>query len=75
MPVEPTGLREDSAMLRRTIMRSRSLIERIGAVIWPAATRDLVVSSAGRVADGLDWTDAIGERMRQRAGRLIPGRR
>lgn len=74
-PAEPTGLREDSAMLRRTIMRSRSLIERIGAVIWPAATRDLVVSSAGRVADGLDWTDSIGERMRQRAERLIPGRR
>ncbi|HJU96858.1 MAG TPA: DUF3488 and transglutaminase-like domain-containing protein [Jiangellaceae bacterium] len=74
-PADPTGLREDSAMLRRTIMRSRSLIERIGAMIWPAATRDLVVSSAGRVADGLDWTDSVGERMRQRAGRLVPGRR
>jgi hypothetical protein len=56
-------------------MRSRSWVQRIGAAIWPAATRDLVVSSANRVADGLDWTDAAGERIRQRAGRLLPGRR
>ncbi|HET6687439.1 MAG TPA: DUF3488 and transglutaminase-like domain-containing protein, partial [Jiangellaceae bacterium] len=74
-PADPTGLRGDSAMLRRTIMRSRSRAQRIGAVIWPAATRDLVVSSANRIADGLDWTDAAGERIRQRAGRLVPGRR
>jgi transglutaminase-like putative cysteine protease len=74
-PTDPTGLRGDSAMLRRTIMRSRSRAQRIGAVIWPAATRDLAVSSANRIADGLDWTDAAGERIRQRAGRLVPGRR
>jgi transglutaminase-like putative cysteine protease len=74
-PADPTGLRDDSAMLRRTIMRSRSWVQRFGAAIWPAATRDLVVSSANRVADGLDWTDAAGERIRQRAGRLLPGRR
>jgi hypothetical protein len=74
-PTDPTGLRGDSVMLRRTIMRSRSWVQRIGAAIWPAATRDLVVSSANRVADGLDWTDAAGERIRQRAGRLLPGRR
>jgi transglutaminase-like putative cysteine protease len=74
-PADPTGLRGDSAMLRRTIMRSRSWVQRFGAAIWPAATRDLVVSSANRVADGLDWTDAAGERIRQRAGRLLPGRR
>ncbi len=74
-PADSTGLRGDSAMLRRTIMRSRSAAQRFGAAIWPAATRDLVVSSANRVADGLDWTDALGERMRQRAGRMVPGRR
>ncbi|MGH8825864.1 MAG: transglutaminaseTgpA domain-containing protein [Jiangellaceae bacterium] len=74
-PADPTGLRGDSAMLRRTIMRSRSVAQRFGAAIWPAATRDLVVSAANRVADGLDWTDAAGERMRHRAGRLLPGRR
>jgi hypothetical protein len=74
-PADPTGLRGDSAMLRGTIMRSRSWVQRIGAAIWPAATRDLVVSSANRVADGLDWTDAAGERIRRRAGRLLPGHR
>ena len=45
-PADSTGLRGDSAMLRRTIMRSRSAAQRFGAAIWPAATRDLVVSSA-----------------------------
>jgi hypothetical protein len=34
-----------------------------------------MLTSANRVADALDWTDVASERMRQRAGRLLPGRR
>jgi transglutaminase-like putative cysteine protease len=70
-PADTEGLRQDSAMLRRTILRSRSPLQRFGAVIWPAATRDAVVRSANRVADGLDWTDAAGARVRERTGRLL----
>jgi transglutaminase-like putative cysteine protease len=73
-PDDTEGLRADSAMLRRTVLRSRSALQRAGAVIWPAATRDAMVVTANRVADGLDWTDAAGARMRERAGRLA-GRR
>jgi transglutaminase-like putative cysteine protease len=74
-PADAGGLREDSAMLRRTLLRSRSLGRRIRAALWPAATGDVVMMSANRVADALDWTDLAGERMRLRAGRLLPGRR
>jgi hypothetical protein len=74
-PADAEGLREDSAMLRRTLLRSRSLGQRIRAALWPSATGDVVMMSANRVADALDWTDLAGERMRQRAGRLLPGRR
>jgi transglutaminase-like putative cysteine protease len=74
-PADAEGLREDSAMLRRTLLRSRSLGQRISAALWPSATSDVVMMSANRVADALDWTDLASQRMRQRAGRLLPGRR
>ncbi len=73
-PADPGGLREDSTMLRRTLLHTRPRIRRIKAALWPSATSDLVMVSANRVADGLDWTDLAGERMRQRAGRLLPAR-
>ena len=73
-PNDTEGLRADSAMLRRTVLRSRPVLQRFGAAIWPAATRDVMITTANRVADGLDWTDAAGDRMRERAGRLV-GRR
>jgi transglutaminase-like putative cysteine protease len=74
-PADAEGLREDSAMLRRTLLRTRSLGRRIRAALWPSATGDVMLTTANRVADALDWTDLAGERMRQRAGRLLPGRR
>ncbi len=74
-PADAEGLREDSAMLRRTLLRSRPLGRRVTAALWPSATGDAVLMSANRVADALDWTDLAGERMRERAGRLLPGRR
>ena len=73
-PNDTEGLRADSVMLRRTVLRSRPVLQRFGAAIWPAATRDVMITGANRVADGLDWTDAAGDRMRERAGRLV-GRR
>ncbi|MGH8774588.1 MAG: transglutaminaseTgpA domain-containing protein [Jiangellaceae bacterium] len=73
-PEDTSGLRDDSAILRRTLLRTVSRARRAGAVLWPAATHDLVTASANRVADGLDWTDQAGERLRNRAGRLVPHR-
>lgn len=70
-PDDTEGLQADSAMLRRTVLRSRPALQRFGAAIWPAATRDTMITTANRVADGLDWTDAAGDRMRERAGRLV----
>ena len=58
-PADPTGLRGGSVMLahdHEIYGRGPSA----SALIWPAATRDLVVGSANRIADGLDWTDAAG---------------
>jgi transglutaminase-like putative cysteine protease len=69
-PEDTEGLRADSAMLRRTVLRSRPPLQRVGAAIWPAATRDAMITTANRVADGLDWTDAVGARLREQAGRL-----
>jgi hypothetical protein len=74
-PNDTEGLQADSAMLRRTVLRSRPLLQRFGAAIWPAATRDAMISTANRVADGLDWTDAAGARVRERAGELVGRRR
>jgi hypothetical protein len=68
-PVE--GLRGDSDLLRRTVLRRTSRLRRLRAWMWPAATRDLVAVSAERVADGLDWVDSTGERVRTRAGALL----
>ena len=56
-PNDTEGLRADSAMLRRTVLRSRSVLQRFGAAMWPSATRDVMIMSANRVADGFDWTD------------------
>jgi transglutaminase-like putative cysteine protease len=70
-PDDTEGLQADSAMLRRTVLRSRPVLQRMGAVIWPAATRDAMVMTANRVADGLDWTDSMGARMRERASRMV----
>ena len=69
------GLRGDSDQLRRTLLRSGSRRRRWRARLWPAATRDLVTVSAERVADGLDWVDTSGERVRERTGRLLRRRR
>ncbi|MBD0292330.1 MAG: transglutaminase domain-containing protein [Jiangellaceae bacterium] len=74
-PGDTDGLREDSAMLRRTLLRSGPVIRRAGAVIWPSAARDLMVTAASRVADGLDWADAEGARIRQQLERVVTGRR
>jgi transglutaminase-like putative cysteine protease len=74
-PNDTEGLRADSAMLRRTVLRSRPPLQRFGAAIWPAATRDAMITTANRVADGLDWTDAAGARMRERAEELVGRRR
>jgi transglutaminase-like putative cysteine protease len=74
-PNDTEGLQADSAMLRRTVLRSRPLLQRFGAAIWPSATRDAMISTANRVADGLDWTDAAGARVRERAGELVGRRR
>jgi hypothetical protein len=74
-PDDPEGLKADSAMLRRTVLRSRPVLQRVGALIWPAATRDAMVTTANRVADGLDWIDAAGARMRERASQLRGRRR
>ena len=74
-PNDPDGLKADSTMLRRTVLRSRPLLQRIGALIWPAATRDAMVTTANRVADGLDWVDAAGAHMRERTGQLAGRRR
>jgi transglutaminase-like putative cysteine protease len=68
-PVE--GLRGDSDLLRRTVLRRTSRRRRLQAWMWPAATRDVVAVSAERVADGLDWVDSTGERVRMRAGALL----
>ena len=68
-PVE--GLRGDSDLLRRTVLRSSSRRRRLRARMWPAATRDLVAVSAERVADGLDWVDSTGERVRTKVGGLL----
>jgi transglutaminase-like putative cysteine protease len=73
-PADFEGLREDSAMLRRFMLRSQSRGRQIRAALWPAATGDLAMASANRVADGLDWTDKAGEWMRDRTARLLPGR-
>jgi transglutaminase-like putative cysteine protease len=73
-PDDTEGLKADSAMLRRSVLRSRPALQRIGALIWPAATRDAMITTANRVADGLDWTDAAGARVRQRASQLVRGR-
>jgi hypothetical protein len=62
-------------MLRRTVLRSRPVLQRVGALIWPAATRDAMVTAANRVADGLDWIDAAGAQMRERASQLRGRRR
>jgi transglutaminase-like putative cysteine protease len=74
-PDDPEGLKADSAMLRRTVLRSRPVLQRVGALIWPAATRDAMVTAANRVADGLDWIDAAGAQMRERASQLRGRRR
>ena len=74
-PDDPEGLQADSAMLRRSVLRSRPVLQRVGALIWPAATRDAMVTTANRVADGLDWMDAAGARVRDRAGELTGRRR
>ncbi|HSK55437.1 MAG TPA: DUF3488 and transglutaminase-like domain-containing protein [Jiangellales bacterium] len=65
------GLRGDSDMLRRSVLRQASRGRRLRARLWPAATRDMVAVSAERVADGLDWVDATGERVRDRTGRIL----
>jgi transglutaminase-like putative cysteine protease len=70
-PDDTEGLRADSAMLRRSVLRSRPNLQRVGALIWPSATRDAMVTTANRVADGLDWTDAAGARMRERASKMV----
>ena len=69
-PDDTEGLKGDSAMLRRSVLRSRPVLQRIGAVIWPAATRDAMIMTANRVADGLDWVDAAGARIRYWVSRL-----
>lgn len=61
-PVE--GLREDSLILRRAILAGRPRRHRIRATVWPSGMEDVMSATANRMADGMDWLDAAGERMR-----------
>jgi transglutaminase-like putative cysteine protease len=74
-PDHTEGLKADSAMLRRSVLRSRPVLQRFGAFIWPAATRDAMLTAANRIADALDWADAAGVRMREWAGRVVRARK
>lgn len=68
VPDEPE-LREDSAMLRRDILRSQPLRTRVAAYLWPSAIRDFggsLSSGAGRL---LDWFDGVRSVVRMRVFR------
>jgi transglutaminase-like putative cysteine protease len=74
-PDDTEGLKADSAMLRRSVLHSRPVLQRVGALVWPAGTRDAMVTTANRFADGLDWTDAAGAKIRERTAQLVGRRR
>ncbi|WP_158602776.1 transglutaminase family protein [Jiangella rhizosphaerae] len=61
-PVE--ALREDTAMVRRSIARSASAGRRVQAFLLPTRLRDSAVEANRRLVDGFDWIDATGERLR-----------
>jgi transglutaminase-like putative cysteine protease len=60
------GLREDSELLRRTLLAAAPPRQRFSARLFPAATRDLVSASGERLADAFDWVDAAGGKLRRR---------
>ncbi|NEE03081.1 transglutaminase family protein [Phytoactinopolyspora halotolerans] len=58
------GLRADTAMLCRTIMRSRPLRRQVRAFLWPSSLRDGWASLSRKASSGLDRIDTAGDRTR-----------
>jgi len=62
------GLREDSVLLRKTLLSTASPTRRVLARVWPASTRDVYAAVGERVADVFDWLDSTGGRVRRTLG-------
>jgi transglutaminase-like putative cysteine protease len=60
------GLREDSDLLRRTLLSAAPPQRRVFARLYPATTRDLASSIGERLADAFDWVDAAGGKLRRK---------
>lgn len=67
---EVPSLRADVAMLRRAILASRTRGRRVAAFLWPSAVQELFATLGTRLADGFDWLDGLGERVRASVLRL-----
>lgn len=66
-------LRSDAAVVRRGFARSMSLSTRVRAFLVPSRLRDAAAAASEAVADGYDWADASGERLRTALNRVLPG--
>ena len=69
------SLMDDAAELRRELLAVASRGKRVKAWLWPASTRELLVSAGNRLADGLESLEAANNRLRERIANLLPARR
>lgn len=64
----PEGLREDSDLLRRTLLSTARPPRRFAARVLPVAALDVISAVGERLADAFDWLDATGGKLRRFLG-------